>query len=94
MISDYVGRYPSRGLWQKFEQASNHLISLEVFTQRWLVSRKEISKICHCSLDTVNAWYCSSAKYSDRKPQMHHLLWLTIADKVWSSEIRSKEMSR
>ena len=91
MISDQFGICPNKHLWNKFDQLSNRLITLELFSQRWNVSRTEISKICHCSLHTVNTWYCQSAKYSDRKPQIHHLLWLTITDRVWSSEIRNKE---
>ena len=94
MIPDYIGRVPNKHLWSKFKQLDDRLISLEVFNQKWNVSRGEISRICHCSLDTVNGWYCKTPRYSERKPQIHHLLWLTITDKVWSSEIRSKEMSR
>ena len=78
-----VSYTPRKSCWDKLEKFEQ-LITLEEFLQRWNVTRSQIARICHCSVSTVDKWFGSTR----RPPQSHHLLRLTIADKVWKSELR------
>lgn len=81
-------RYVTPSLFKKVNEIS--LISLEEFQSRWKVSRKQLAKVCHCSLATVDRWFVRSECSTHQVPKLHHLLWLTIADKVWRSELKNR----
>lgn len=82
-----VSYTPRKSCWDKLEKFEQ-LITLEEFLQQWNVTHSQIARICHCSVSTVNNWFVRSSSSTYRPPKSHHLLRLTIADKVWKSEFR------
>lgn len=77
-------RIPTRSQLDIISNIRFSLPTLEEFESRWLVTRRQLAQICHCSIATVNNWYASGGCH--RKPGIQHRIWLAIADKSWSSE--------
>ena len=79
MVQELYPRTPNRHQLERLDEIN--LLTLEEFERRWVVSRQQLSHICHCSLATVNHWYACG--HSHREPGIQHRIWLALADKIW-----------
>jgi hypothetical protein len=75
-------RSPTPQCWQMWERLDSKLIELDEFLGHWQLSRAELARLCHCSLDTVDRWFVAGRRH--RPPTEIHKRFLGQAHALWS----------
>jgi hypothetical protein len=65
-----------------WERLDSKLIELDEFLGHWQLSRAELARLCHCSLDTVDRWFVAGRRH--RPPTEIHKRFLGQAHALWS----------
>ncbi|MGG6295264.1 hypothetical protein ACQ4M4_12815 [Leptolyngbya sp. AN02str] len=71
--------------WVQLDLASPSM-ELADFQQHYSLSREQLARVAHCSLDTVNRWFMKPTNSRHRSPTPEHKLRFAIAHYVWSGE--------
>jgi hypothetical protein len=57
--AEIIRRMPDNFYWAMWDKLDIDPIELDEFLRHWQLSRGELSRLCHCSLHTVNCWFAS-----------------------------------
>lgn len=80
--AEIIRQKPDNFYWAMWDKLDIDPMELDEFLRHWHLSRGELSRLCHCSLHTVNCWFASGEYH--RAPTKEHKRCLGRAHDLWS----------